>query len=89
MKKSRKQRKIELNLKKQSQNRPLAGNPKLEFRNPKRVERVHLKKQSQFIRIEYCVMRIAKTNLKKQSQFAGGLNWRKVFYERRIWQNIG
>jgi hypothetical protein len=36
-------------LKKQSQSRPLAGNPKLEFRNPKRVERVHLKKQSQFV----------------------------------------
>ena len=31
----------------------------------------YLKKQSQFIRIAYCVMRIAKRNLKKQSQFAG------------------
>jgi len=31
-----------------------------------------LKKQSQFVRIEYCVMRIAKTKLKKQSQFSGG-----------------
>jgi len=36
------------NLKKQSQNRPLAGNPKFEFRNPKRAERVRLKKQTQF-----------------------------------------
>jgi hypothetical protein len=33
-----------------------------------------LKKQSQFIRIAYCVMRIAKRNLKKQSQFAKGKN---------------
>jgi len=30
-----------------------------------------LKKQSQFIRIAYCVMRIAERKLKKQSQFAG------------------
>jgi hypothetical protein len=30
-----------------------------------------LKKQSQFIRIAYCVMRIAERNLKKQSQLAG------------------
>jgi len=35
-------------LKKQNQNRPSAGNPKHETRNPKRVEMVHLKKQSQF-----------------------------------------
>jgi len=28
-----------------------------------------LKKQSQFIRIAYCVLRTAKRNLKKQSQF--------------------
>ena len=34
-------------LKKQNQNRPSAGNPKHETRNPKRVEMVHLKKQSQ------------------------------------------
>ena len=27
--------------------RPLGGNPKSEYLNPKRVERVHLKKQSQ------------------------------------------
>jgi len=27
-----------------------------------------------------------KTGLKKQSQFAGGLNWRKVFYRRNLWQ---
>jgi len=33
---------------------------------------VNLKKQSQFIRIAYCVMRIAKRNLKKQSQFVLG-----------------
>jgi hypothetical protein len=31
-----------------------------------------LKKQSQFIRSEYCVLRSARTNLKKQSQFAAG-----------------
>jgi len=30
---------------------------------------VYLKKQSQFIRIAYRMMRIAKSNLKKQSQF--------------------
>ena len=35
-------------LKKQSQNRPSTGNPKHETRNPKRVEMVHLKKQSQY-----------------------------------------
>jgi len=60
--------------------------------------RGYLKKQSQFIRIEYsvspqdalrrnpkdCVMRIAKRNLKKQSQFAVGLNWRIVLYERGL-----
>jgi len=39
-----------------SQNRPLAGNPKHEARNPKRVERVHLKKQSQSnpIQTQFC-----------------------------------
>ncbi len=37
-------------LKKQNQSRPLAGNPKHETRNPKRVESVRLKKQSQFQR---------------------------------------
>jgi hypothetical protein len=31
-----------------------------------------LKKQSQFIRIASCLLRIAKTNLKKQSQFDSG-----------------
>ena len=37
--------------------------------------RVYLKKQSQFIRAEYCVMRIAKGYSKKQSQFqADGSN---------------
>ena len=30
-------------------------------------EKANLKKQSQFIRIAYCVMRIAKRNLKKQA----------------------
>jgi len=35
-------------LKEQNQNRPSAGNPKHETRNPKRVEMAHLKKQSQF-----------------------------------------
>ena len=35
-------------LKEQNQNRPSAGNPKHETRNPKQVEMVHLKKQSQF-----------------------------------------
>ena len=34
-------------LKKQNQNRPSAGNPKHETRNPKRVEGLRLKKQSQ------------------------------------------
>ena len=48
VKKIRKRRKIELNLKKQNQNRPLAGNTKLEILNPKQVERVRLKKQTQF-----------------------------------------
>ena len=37
-----------MKLKKQNQNRPLAGNPKYEALNPKQVERIHLKKQSQF-----------------------------------------
>ncbi|MHC4207768.1 MAG: hypothetical protein ACYSTT_24195, partial [Planctomycetota bacterium] len=36
------------NLKKQNQNRPSAGNSKYEYLNPKQVERVSLKKQSQF-----------------------------------------
>jgi len=35
-------------LKKQSQNRASAGNPKHEARNPKLYKRVWLKKQSQF-----------------------------------------
>jgi len=30
---------------------------------------INLKKQSQFIRTEFCVMRIAEKQLKKQSQF--------------------
>jgi hypothetical protein len=34
-----------------------------------RIAKRNLKKQSQFTRIECCVMRIAITNLKKQSQF--------------------
>jgi len=33
-----------------------------------RSKRWKLKKQSQFVRAAYCVMRIAKTDLKKQSQ---------------------
>jgi hypothetical protein len=51
--------------------RALPGNPKSEAQNPKPwyLTEFYLKKQSQFIRIEYCVMRIAKWNLKKQSQF--------------------
>jgi hypothetical protein len=43
-----------------------------------------LKKQSQFIRIECCVMRIAERSLKKQSQFAGGQIWRKLFNNKII-----
>jgi hypothetical protein len=35
------------------------------------VVKVKLKKQSQFARIAYCVMRIALMELKKQSQFSG------------------
>jgi len=27
--------------------------------------------------------------LKKQSQFAAGLNWRKLFSERKLWQYTG
>ena len=27
-----------------------------------------------------------KNNLKKQSQFPGGVKWRKVFFERTLWQ---
>ena len=87
-------------LKKQKQNRPLAGNPKLEARNPRQDERVCLKKQSQFIRIECsvstdrhalrrnpkdCELRIAYTNLKKQSQFCNGQNELKYLYERWLW----
>jgi hypothetical protein len=37
--------------------------------NPEFRWRGYLKKQTQFIRIECCVMRIAKRNLKKQSQY--------------------
>jgi len=40
-------------LKKQNQNRPSAGNPKHETRNPKRVEMVHLKKQTQFAAAQF------------------------------------
>jgi len=40
VKKSIKRRKVELELKKQNQSRPLVGNPKLEVLNPKWVERV-------------------------------------------------
>jgi hypothetical protein len=41
---------------------------------PARRHRKTKPKQSQFIRIAYCVMRIAKRNFKKQSQFFGGQN---------------
>ena len=51
--------------------RDLAGNPKLEAlhkeslgRNPKRVERVRLKKQSQFIVVQRSAFRV----LRKESQ---------------------
>jgi len=58
---------------KQTQSKPirrsLAGNPKHEARNSKRVEKCYLKKQSQFIGAVYRVMRTAKRKLKKQSQF--------------------
>ena len=40
--------------------------------------RPFLKKQSQFTRIAYSVMRIAKRYLKKQSQFLKGRNERNV-----------
>jgi hypothetical protein len=36
-------------LKKQNQSRPLAGNPKSEYLNPKRFDGCVLKKQSQFL----------------------------------------
>jgi hypothetical protein len=58
-------------LKKQNQSRLLAGNPKFEYLNPKLFEGCVLKKQSQFNRSEFCVLRSAKWNLKKQSQSPG------------------
>jgi hypothetical protein len=42
----------------------------------------YLKKQSQFNRSEFCVLRTANRNLKKQSQFMNGQNERKYLYER-------
>jgi len=49
VKKSRKRRKIGLNLKKQTQSRPSDGNPKSEYLNPKQVKKdAILKKQTQF-----------------------------------------
>jgi len=59
--------------------RPLAGNPKHEVRNPKRFERVRLKKQNQSRPLagnpKHEVRnpkRFERVRLKKQSQFAGG-----------------
>ena len=70
-----------VNLKKQTQNRPLAGNSKHETRNPKRVEKVHLKKQTQFLKGQNDVKSVLtmdygefdgpgqRENKAKQSQF--------------------
>jgi len=59
--------------------RPWAGNPKHKTRNPKRFEKVRLKKQSQFISVQCSAFSglrydMRKSNLKKQSQFTEGQN---------------